>query len=277
MFKEFTDDKKIQAELLNIMIEIDRVCKILDIKYTLSGGSLLGAVRHKGFIPWDDDMDIAMTRDNYEKFLKYAQRELKDNYFLQTYETDYNSPCNFAKVLNTNIPVIEKDKVHLNIKKGLFVDIFPIDKTFNSYWKRFINVLLIRIAKTTKYSCNLTNILKNSENNLKRMGKLLLFPIAYCLGNNKLNCIETYVRNLANSNENTITFADKDQAIFNFKNNEMNWEIFCQYSFISFEGYEFMCISDYDIYLQKLYGDYTLLPPIEEQRPHHGLLINDYL
>ena len=125
MLKEFTDDKKIQSELLNIMIEIDRVCKILGIKYTLSGGSLLGAIRHKGFIPWDDDMDIAMTRDNYEKFLKYAQRELKDNYFLQTYETDSKSPCNFAKVLNTKMPIIEKDKVHLNIKKGLLNENTP--------------------------------------------------------------------------------------------------------------------------------------------------------
>ena len=275
MLKEFTDDKKIQSELLNIMIEIDRVCKILGIKYTLSGGSLLGAIRHKGFIPWDDDMDIAMTRDNYEKFLKYAQRELKDNYFLQTYETDSKSPCNFAKVLNTKMPIIEKDKVHLNIKKGLFVDIFPIDKTFNSYWKRFISVLLIRIAKTTKYSCNLTNILKNSENNLKKAGKLLLFPIAHCLGNNKLNCIETYARKLANNKENNVTFADQDQAIFAFKDKEMKWDIFCRYKLISFEGYEFMCISDYDMYLRKLYGNYMQLPPIEEQKPHHGLLIDD--
>lgn len=275
MLREFNDDKKLQTELLNIMIEIDRVCKILDIKYTLSGGSLLGAVRHGGFIPWDDDMDVAMTRENYEKFLKHAQKELKNSFFLQTYETDYNSPCNFAKVLNINIPTVEKDKIHLNIKRGLFVDIFPIDKTFNSNWKRFISVLLIRVAKTTKYSCNLTNIIKNSENNLKRTVKLFVFPIAYCLGNNKLNRIETFIRNLANDNKNTITFADKDQAVFGFKNKEMNWNIFDEYKLISFEGYKFMCIADYDTYLQKLYGNYMQLPSIEEQKPHHDLLIED--
>lgn len=275
MLKEISDDRKLQIDLLNIMIEIDRVCRILDIKYTLSGGSLLGAVRHKGFIPWDDDMDVAMTRENYNKFLKFAPGKLKNNYFLQTYETDPNSPCNFAKVLNTDIPAIEKDKLHLNIKRGIFVDIFPVDKTFNSYWKRFIHICLIRLIKTTKYSCDLTHILNNSETKFKKVIKLLIFPIAFLLGNYKLNCIETYIRNLANKTDNKLTFADQDQSIFGFKNNEIEWEVFSEYKYLLFEGYKFMSISNCNIYLTKLYGKYMELPPMQERKPHHGLLIEE--
>lgn len=83
---------------LEILKKIDEVCKKHNINYWLDSGTLLGAVRHQGFIPWDDDIDIGMLREDYEKFLKVAQKDLGDDYFLQTRSTDKNYPLVFAKV-----------------------------------------------------------------------------------------------------------------------------------------------------------------------------------
>lgn len=80
--------RKLKDTELKILIEFDRVCKQLGINYTLSSGTLLGAVRHKGFIPWDDDIDVAMLRDDYNKFITEGQQLLPKHFFIQTYETD---------------------------------------------------------------------------------------------------------------------------------------------------------------------------------------------
>lgn len=273
MLEEIRDDQYLKMELLKILIEVDRVCRILNIKYTLSSGTLLGAVRHKGFIPWDDDIDIGMTRDNYEKFLNLAQKVLKNKYFLQTYETDNNNPCNFAKVLNTEIPIIEKDKIHLKIKRGLFIDIFPIDKIPNSFFERFLFVTLLRVVKTSKYSANIYNILKNSQSNIKKLFKLLIFPIVGMVGMKKMNKLENFVRNYPNNKYNKYTFADMDYGILSFTGKEMKISIFENYTELPFEGIKFMCIKDYDLYLKKIYGNYMELPPCEERIAHHGLVL----
>ena len=90
--------KKIQQIELDILLEVDRICKKHEIEYFLDFGTLLGAVRHSGFIPWDDDIDIGMTRDNYEKFLKIASSELKKDYFLQNVYTERETPFLYSKI-----------------------------------------------------------------------------------------------------------------------------------------------------------------------------------
>ena len=122
------DIKSLQLICLEILKEIDRVCKKHNILYWLDSGSMLGAVRHNGFIPWDDDLDIAMFRDDYNRFLEIASKELKENYFLQTHQTDSEYPLFFAKVRRNNTFIDEKRYRRLNIHKGIYVDIFPVDK-----------------------------------------------------------------------------------------------------------------------------------------------------
>ena len=123
------DVKLIQPILMEMLIEVDRICRINNIKYTLFGGTMLGAIRHSGFIPWDDDIDIAMLRPDYEKFLKVANENLSGEYFLQNYMTDPNNVLQFTKIRKNNTIFREKNVKDFDMHHGFYLDIFPLDKT----------------------------------------------------------------------------------------------------------------------------------------------------
>ena len=120
--------KQLQKIELNIVKEIDRICKKYGLIYYLGEGSMLGAIRHKGFIPWDDDMDLLMPRKDYEKFLKYAPKEISNIYEVQHSSTikDYWSP--FIKIRYLDNSLYSQSHIaHLTDHNGPLVDIFPID------------------------------------------------------------------------------------------------------------------------------------------------------
>ncbi len=123
------DMKEVWAVMLDLFAEFDRVCKKHHIHYMASGGTLLGAVRHKGFIPWDDDMDLMMKRDDYEKLCEVAITEFKHPYFFQTYQTDQHYNRAYAKLRNSETTSIQKNSRHVGYKynQGIFIDIFPLD------------------------------------------------------------------------------------------------------------------------------------------------------
>ena len=120
--------REIQLVETGILKEFISICEKNSFKYYLYYGSLLGAVRHKGFIPWDDDIDISMPRADYERFLKIASKQLKEGYTLQHYRVDKNTPTYQAKVRKDNTLFVENYLNKLNTHKGIFVDIFPYDK-----------------------------------------------------------------------------------------------------------------------------------------------------
>lgn len=128
------DIKVVQERCLNIAIEFDAICKKHGIPYYMIGGTMLGAVRHGGFIPWDDDMDLGVPREYYEKLLSILKKELPHNLRLLTSlsgEVLYDS----AKIEDTTTEIIEKGKE--DRPSGIFIDIFPIDKTTNNKWGFF--------------------------------------------------------------------------------------------------------------------------------------------
>ena len=115
-----------QLKQLGILEEIDRICRKHQIPYWLDGGSLLGAVRHGGFIPWDDDIDLAMRLEDLQRFIRIAPSELRDGLFLQTPETDPSSKEPIIKIRDLNSLYLESgDNMRGDYQKGLFVDIFP--------------------------------------------------------------------------------------------------------------------------------------------------------
>lgn len=125
--------KILQQDALAITKEIDRICRKHDIGYFICGGSMLGLVRHGGFIPWDDDMDVAMLREDYEKFLNIAADELGEDYFLQTRQTDPNIPYLFSKVRLKDSEYITTYNELRDFNKGICVDVFPFDKVPYEY------------------------------------------------------------------------------------------------------------------------------------------------
>ena len=127
MYKE-QDLEQLHRVLYRTLAEIIRVCEILDIPYFIQGGSAIGALFHKGIIPWDDDIDVGMTRNDYERFLREAPAYLSSDYFLEWFGTEANTPFYFAKVKCNNTLFVEEIWRHMDIHHGIFVDIFPYDR-----------------------------------------------------------------------------------------------------------------------------------------------------
>ena len=122
------DLKRLHEELYIILAEIVRVCDKCGIQYFIQGGSAIGAFYNQGIIPWDDDIDVGMTRDNYERFLKEAPAELGRDFFLEWFGSESNTPFYFAKVKKNNTLFIEESFKNVDIHHGIFVDIFPYDR-----------------------------------------------------------------------------------------------------------------------------------------------------
>lgn len=139
--------KHIQGIVLEMLLEVDRICKKYNITYYLGGGTLLGAVRYKGFIPWDDDVDLIMLRKGYEKFRKVVKKELDKKYFFQDYDTDLNSHYVYPKIRrNDSIYVTEFGKKQ-DMHQGIFLDIFIHDKTSNSKLGRKAHLLMTKACR----------------------------------------------------------------------------------------------------------------------------------
>lgn len=127
---------RLHATLYEILAEIDRICMKHNIKYFVIGGTAIGAHFWQSIIPWDDDVDVGMTRDNYERFIEVAQAELGDRYFLQTPQTDKHSLFFFAKVRKIGTTFSESQFQHVDMHQGIYVDIFPFDDIPNNKIKQ---------------------------------------------------------------------------------------------------------------------------------------------
>ena len=126
------DLMQLHTMLYQILAEIDRVCKKHNIPYFIQGGSAIGAFYNKGIVPWDDDVDVGMTRENYNRFLEVAPKELGAEYFLEWFGTESNTPFYFAKVKRNNTLFVEHIWKDMDIHHGVFVDIFPYDRVPNN-------------------------------------------------------------------------------------------------------------------------------------------------
>lgn len=258
------DIKEAQACMLDILCEIDHLCHKHKIKYWLDGGTLLGAVRHQSFISWDDDIDICMPRDDYNKFISMAEKELGSKYFLQTSETDTNYciktiPC---KVRLNDSLVDENIHYELGIEdidfhKGIFIDIFPVDNTSDSLmyqwtYKIFsIFYFLKSISYFTKYTKKKTYI-------LSRFFKYIPLIIFDSFKNALINYINK---------------KEEDKCTYGIEcviyNNVFNKRDIYPLSTIEFCGKKFSAPNNYDGYLITLYGsNYITPPPIEQQHIH---------
>ena len=249
---------------LQIMIEIDRVCRKHDIKYSLAFGTLIGAIRHKGFIPWDDDIDVFMTRDNYDKFKEVIKTDLDDKMFFIDRSNNKHFGLLFGKMMlkNTLMSEVTTPK---RVPSGIFVDIFVVEKTsldekeqrnqFNKYWtlrriflrrcfymfkESFVAKLMYRVSGCLCHLLPSKLLDKKDAKNKLKFKNLQKFKWILCEVDDK-----------------------------KFENAIYDRSVFENYIDAEFEGKKFMVIKDYDFLLRSIYGDYMELPPVESRSPQH--------
>lgn len=260
---ELTNDvlRKLQLNGLELLVEFDRICRKYKIDYALSGGSLLGAIRHKGFIPWDDDIDVAMTREQYNRFFEAAEKELdKDNYFLQEYRTDKYYRWGWPKLRLLGTDYVRTGQERLKYKRGVFMDILIRDNVPDGRLRRLIHKFECFAIRKILYS----ELGKTNERNcLLRLWYKILFLIPRkCI----FSCLN-YVANHENKHRTelnrTLTIPCIEKGIkFGIPSS-----LHDEYVDVEFEGMLFKTYKNYVTYLEMAYGDYMQLPP-EEKR--HG-------
>lgn len=260
--------RKVQKEEIKILDEIVRICNKHQIDYFLVGGSCLGAVRHKGFIPWDDDIDIAMVREDYEKFIDFAINELDDKYFIQCSKTDPTYYLGFIKIRKNNTTFIssEENATITNSHQGFFVDIFPLDYTDN------INSLSLKVNITLAKSLTETMIYKKG---CKKFNELR-HPIIASLGLPfKINKLQRIVSNLMQKhNKKEHNYIGSFAGAYHYKLDSFPSDKVLPASLIEFEGKQYKTFNNPKWYLEHLYGDYMKLPPKEKRFSHKPLKIS---
>lgn len=245
--------REIQIEMFK---EFLKICQKYNLSYFLINGSCLGAVKYGGFIPWDDDIDIGMFRDDYEKFIQIAQKELPEHIFLQSLKTEKDYLSGFAKLRNSQTTFIEKSGSNLNINHGVYIDIFPLD----GYKKSLITNFKIKLFKNiigTGYAAKKSSYKRKIFICIKKHFNINLKELAYKLE----NIAKKYVT------EN----AEYIRSFFGaWEDKEIHKkDVFGVGTEADFEGIKVTIPEKYDEYLTKLYGCYKEDVAKEKQVSHH--------
>ncbi len=243
------DIKELRDIQLGILDKIHAFCMERGIRYSLGGGTLLGAVRHKGYIPWDDDVDIMLPRPDYNRFLKEFDGQYP-HLRIQNAFTDPEYILPFSKVIDDRTILEERVSEKEIRKSGVFIDVFPVDglpseKELDRFCKK-----IAYIRKPMIYT-------SQADDSFVR------FPFLKCICRLLINHDKAVVwseRAMSSIDFRTATYAGAISGRYGEKEH-MPSDVFHEYSDIAFEGRTYRCISAYDGYLKKHYGDYMQLPP----------------
>ena len=247
---------------LDILTAIHEFCIDNNIRYSLSCGTLLGAVRHGGYIPWDDDIDIYVPRSDYQKLITIFPDTYREHYKLSSLERVHSWEIDFAKAYDNRTLI--KEKTLLKDKIGVNIDIFPIDDVpddegeWTKYDKRRRQLMKVFRAKI--------NPLEGGRCSSKNIGKSIIRALSFFYSNRRFACM---LNNFAQKHNGIgyIRCFECCQGIF--QKNPFPKSLFDDLVDIKFEDRFFKAFADADVYLKMGYGNYMELPPIEKRVAHH--------
>ncbi len=261
----------VQQILLGFLLEIDRICRKYDIKYFLGGGTLLGAIRHHGFIPWDDDADVMMLREDYERFLEAAKKELPGNIFIQLPETEKGNYNPFTKLRIDNTMFATEFTGHfMEMHNGIFCDVLAHDKTANHKWSQKLHMYLTMLTRSVVFNkWGNTDVAGGGKHPricwiVSRVKKIIPMRFALWAQNKALKF-----------------FANRDTHYLydgmgrNLSRGAFPAEWLDEAVYVDFEGYKLPVPKEYDKYLTWLYGDYMQMIPVSQRRTSHDIVLMD--
>lgn len=264
--------RMIQLVQLEMLIELDKICKANSIKYQLYSGTLLGAVRHKKFIPWDDDLDVCLLRKDYDRLIGILLEEFSNKYFIQTHETDKNYIHAFARIRKNNTLMLQSYYKEIDMHHGIFIDIFPLDNIMPHTFKGKIQYHLIYGIRKIKSYKVISNC-RDSNKIYKTYLKLLLHYILKPIGIQYFNILEEKVACMFRDRQTKYSTHLSEAGKQFYHPYKMLNEYFYDTVLIEFEGQMFPAPKNYDEILTNIFGDYMSLPPPEQQKPHHGVTV----
>lgn len=257
--------KKVQPVLLEIAKEVKRVCDENGIRYCLYRGTFLGAVRHRGFIPWDDDMDIAMLRPDYEKFRRLAPEKLGKDYCFQDWHTDENYALPFGKVRKRGTLFVEAKCARLP-ENGLYVDIYPLDYAPAQAERRALSGKLLHLFRVKLMKSGYTPWMEGTKILWKkRLGYCAYQALALLTTQEKL--AKKYDALVSAPPESETVYEQSGLPVTYYF--EKSW--FEDQQDYPFEDTTFAGPRDFDACLRSLYGNYMELPPADRRENRHQI------
>ncbi len=252
------DVKEVQKKIFGIFKEFDRVCKKHGISYTLEGGTLLGAVLHHGFIPWDDDMDVIMLREEYEKFCQVAPTELQPPYVFENQHSRPEYPFLFGKCYDTSTVFLEEATQHLDIQHGVFLDIF-IEDTIYPRWK-WLHCHLVGAI----------NVVRGIKLGVEHFSlRHILYAPLFLLSQQKLATLAEKVMRCFEGHKTGYVYPLSESVS---SKPPLPMRMFTQFITAKFEDFDVQIPQCHMWYLHKHYETPMELPPVEKRHPGHGVV-----
>jgi len=259
--------KKLQNTELEILNEFVSICEKYNLEYFLAGGTLLGAVRHKGFIPWDDDIDVGMPRKDYNKFIKICKKELNSRFFLDCYETNKYCWSPFAKIRIKNSKMIESLSKNSKSNQGIWIDIFPYNNINKKLSKTHQLQQKVNDCIRTLITIKLDIPYYNGTEKKKRI-------IKFCLAFIPIKILHFVYKCILNININKdLEFMSCYSGAYGMTKETFKSNVFFPLSTVEFCGIKFKSPNKSHDYLTQLYGNYLELPPKEKRITHNPILI----
>ena len=255
--------RKLQLTELRCLDEVKRICELHNIKYFLIAGTLIGAIRHKGFIPWDDDIDIGMMRSDYEKFIEVCKTDLDtEHFFLQTPDTQSDSAdFELARIRLNYTKFIETHRKDLNIHHGIFVEVFPYDDLPKSplhclFYSDSFRILKKAVGLRMGYHYKAKNLLN----------RFVIYFVSFCTRIKSLEKMKSKLNNYHLKYQNP----DSEYVFLiaggtSYKEERHLRKTVTELTTTEFEGKLYPVPKDYDTFLTEQYGDYMTPPPEKDQ------------
>lgn len=254
--------RRVQLISLDILIEFDRICRMHNIKYILAAGTLLGAIRHKGFIPWDDDVDIFMLYEEWLKFVSVAKNEIdKEKFFIRTQDTDKDNNLVFYQIKRNGTMFCKAGRDKYDSHPGIFIDIFPF---FNGFKSRILHRLQFSACKFFKTMTWAHMGAESERKTIKRLYYMLLRKVS-----NKTSSKCFYkIASCVKQKSNRLTYVYMTRNPYNKAYNQRR--VFEELTEVEFEGHKFYAPSNYLEILKYSYSeDYIMYPPVSARVAKH--------
>ena len=265
------DLTELHNALLLLLKKFDEICRKYHIQYSIGFGTMLGAIRHKGFIPWDDDVDILITRKEYEKLVKVPASEYGEDFFFQSVKTDPGYPYNTSRLRMNNTSMIYDKWIHAGFNQGIYIDIITLDNVPDSHFAEIIQKISIIFLTPFRFVKN-KEVFFAGGTNIPTPLKKVMYQVLSIFPLDKIYQYEVKIETkYAKKQTKRIAFLGEGNLFLKKWYPVQPIPAFSmkKFCYVRFEDTELMCSHEYELLLKQWYGDYMQLPPKEKRQVYH--------